>query len=123
MPSDIQVTVYYYAGYDRVRSNLDSIISSLKATPGAREALTVQFNMEKWFPLTESPTEYELVILALTRIKQDPSQYDIFLTMLREIEGMDLIVKMLYDRGKVSFHASPEVNGIMFLLQANGPQS
>ena len=110
-------------GYDCVLSNLDSITRLLKGTPGAREALTVQYEQKKWLGVMENPMEKELVNLALTRIEQDPSQYDEFLTMLRNIEGMDLIVKRLCDHGKVTFHASHEVNGIMFLLQANSPQS
>ena len=39
--------------------------------------------------------EGELVTLALVRIKQDPSQFDLFIDMLRDTEGMDLIVTTL----------------------------
>ena len=35
------------------------------------------------------------------RIKQDPSQFDLFIAMLGEIEGMDLMVKTLGE-GKLS---------------------
>ena len=90
-------------GYDRVLSILDRIESSLKATPGARKALAVRYKQKKWLVVTENPTENELVTIALMRIKQDPSQYDEFLTMLCDIEGMDLIVKTLRGHGKVSF--------------------
>ena len=39
--------------------------------------------------------EGELVRLALLRIEQDPSQFDLFIDMLRDTEGMDLIVTTL----------------------------
>ena len=90
-------------GYDRVLSILDKIKRSLKAISGAREALTLYYKQEKWLNVTENPTENELVTIALTRIEQDPNQYDVFMTMLRKTEGMDLIVKMLSSHGKVSF--------------------
>ena len=91
-----------YAGYDCVLNNLDRVTSSLRATPGAQEALAVHYKQKKWLDVTENPSVNDLVTLALTRIKQDSSQYDEFLTMLRNIEGMDLIVKMLYGHGKVT---------------------
>ena len=39
--------------------------------------------------------EGELVRLALLRIEQDPSQFNLFIDMLRDTEGMDLIVTTL----------------------------
>lgn len=37
---------------------------------------------------TENPVEVELVRIALVRIEQDPSQFDTFVDMLRDTEGM-----------------------------------
>ena len=67
----------------------------LTTTKGAREALTQHYVQEGWLDPTQTPNEYELVKQALQRIKIDPRQYDKFLSMLRVIKGLDLIVKIL----------------------------
>ena len=86
---------HYFADYDRVRSRLVDITNLLSMTNGAREGLTQHYVQEGWLDPTQTPTEYELVKLALQRIKIDPRQYDKFLSMLRVITGLDLIVKIL----------------------------
>ena len=90
-----QYIVLYYTGYDRVRSNLLKITTALKSTPGARENLILHYIQHQWLGTTENPAESELVKLALVRIKQDPSQFDLFIDMLCDTEGMDLIVTTL----------------------------
>ena len=86
----------YYTGYDSVRRNLSKITEALKATPGAKGHLIVLYMQHGWLNyITENPAEDELVSLALQRIKQDPNQYDLFIDMLRDIPGMDLIVAVL----------------------------
>ena len=82
------------AGYDRVRSHLVDITNLLKTT-GAREDLTQHFMQMRWLGNAQNPSENELVQLALQRIKIDPGQYDMFLTMLRAIQGLDLIVNAI----------------------------
>ena len=68
---------------------------ALKSTPGARENLILHYKEHEWLDVTENPSEGELVTLALVRIKQDPSQFDLFIDMLRDTEGMDLIMATL----------------------------
>ena len=85
----------YCTGYDRVRSNLLQVTKALKSTPGARENLILHYKQYEWLDVTENPAEGDLVTLALVRIKQDPSQFDLFIDMLRDTEGMDLIVTTL----------------------------
>ena len=75
--------------------NLVSITKALKSTPGARENLILHYVQQKWLDTAENPVEGELVKVALVRIKQDPSQFDLFIDMLGDIEGMDLMVKTL----------------------------
>ena len=84
-----------FAGYCRVHSRLVKITDSLKAVKGARGILTLHYKQEQWLDDNEYPTEFELVTIALNRIKTDSSQYDIFLTMLRDIRGLDLIVNAI----------------------------
>ena len=91
-----------YTGYDCVCSHLVNITSLLQITKGARERLTQHYIQRRWLDSTQSPSENELVQQALLRIKIDPSQYDTFLTMIRDTEGLDLIVKCLtYGQGEV----------------------
>ena len=82
-------------GYDKVLNKLDDIIKTLQLNPGARDKLTRLYRQDKWLDIAARPTEDELVTLALERIKQDPSQFDLFIDMLRDTEGMDLIVTTL----------------------------
>ena len=83
------------AGYDLVCSHLVKITNLLKTTKGAREDLTQHFVQKRWLANTQTPSENELVLLALQRIEIDPSQYDMFLNMLRAIQGLDLIVDVM----------------------------
>ena len=103
----MHVNIYYLisshpAGYQRVQSQLVNIVRTLKVTKHASEALTLHYKQEEWLEMTANPTEGELVTLALVRMKDNPSQYDKFLNMLRAIEGMDLIVNAITgSHGKV----------------------
>ena len=83
------------AGYDLVKSHLVVITKLLNATKGAREALTQHYVQEGWLDQIQNPSEDELVRQALQRMEIDPSQYDKFLTMLRSIKGLDIVVKSL----------------------------
>ena len=82
-------------GYNVILHKLSDIIKALKLNPGARKKLTSLYHQNKWLGIDESPEEDELVRLALMRIEQDPSQFDMFIDMLGGIKGMDVIVKVL----------------------------
>ena len=88
-------------GYNRILSSLGDIIETLKLNSGARDKLTSLYQKHKWLSISAKPVEDDLVKLALDRIKQDPSQFDMLISMLNKIEGMDLIVKTLTG-GKLS---------------------
>ena len=82
-------------GYDKVLNKLDDITKTLQLNPGARDKLTRLYQQKEWLGIAARPAEGDLVTLALDRIKQDPSQFDLFIDMLRDTEGMDLIVTTL----------------------------
>ena len=82
-------------GYDKVLNKLNDITQTLQLNPGARDKLTRLYQREKWLGIAARPAEGELVTLALDRIKQDPNQFDLFIDMLRDTEGMELIVTTL----------------------------
>ena len=81
-----------HIGYDKVRENMVSITRALKYTPGARDELILHFVQHGWLDTTESPVESDLAQLALKKIEEDPIQFGVFIDMLRNTEGMSLIV-------------------------------
>ena len=104
------ITHCIHTGYDCVCSHLVNITSLIQTTKGARERLTQHYIQQRWLDSTQNPSENELVKQALLRIKIDPSQYDTFLTMVRDTEGLDLIVKALkYGQGEV-YHSAIQSN-------------
>ena len=87
--------------YDRILSRLDDITETLKLNSDARDKLTSLYQKHKWLSISAKPVEDDLVKLALDRIKHDPSQFDMLISMFQAIEGMDLIVNTLTE-GKLS---------------------
>ena len=82
-------------GYDSVLSNLVAITDILKVSPSAQEKLTQLYQQSKWLEITDKPNADELIRLALGRIKLDPNQYGLFVSMLRGIMGLDIIANKL----------------------------
>ena len=89
--------------YDTVCSNQSKIVMALKLTPSAKETLCSKFREKKWLDLSADPKEKDLVIQVLGRIKLDVNQFEVFIKMLHDIEGMDQIVQIL--EGKVVQHS------------------
>lgn len=81
--------------YMKVRKNFSCIIKSLQSIHAARQQMRTKFIEKGWLSLTSKPTEDELVTQALGRIEIDVTQFPVFITILREIQGMDQIVKKM----------------------------
>ena len=81
--------------YKSVLEHIGNISYSLKGNSAAKQALTFKYQEKGWIAITESPDETSLVRLVLTRISLDPSQYRIFMDMLKDTEGMDIIVNII----------------------------
>lgn len=81
--------------YKSVLEHIGNISYFLKVNSGAKQALTFKYQQKEWIDITESPDETSLVRLVLTRISFDPSQYHIFMDMLKGITGMDIVVKKI----------------------------
>ena len=84
-----------FTGYYKVLYKLDDITKTLQLNHCARDELRRLYQRKQWLDIAARPAEGELVILALERIKQDPSQFYLFIEMLRDIPEMDLIVTTL----------------------------
>ena len=84
--------------YNSVLSNLIIITKHLKVNEEAKESLILMYKQEKWLTITAKPEdmqENKLVNLALVMIESDTKHFDIFITMLENITGMDEVVKKL----------------------------
>ena len=71
------------------------IIECLKANRDAKDALNSEYKKRKWISVATTLNEEELVVLVLDRISNDAGQYNIFMKMLENIAGMNLIVDKL----------------------------
>ena len=78
--------------YKSLLANIDTITSHLKVNSAAKGTLVTKYQQNGWLSITETPNEKELVTMALNRISQDENQYHIFMKMLGEITGTDIIV-------------------------------
>ena len=92
----------FCTGYNSVLRHRNGIIADLKTTPGAKLLLTLEYQQKQWIDTTVHPTEDQLVTLALSRIQQDPKQYDVFINMLRNIAGMGLTVDRITSFSELS---------------------
>ena len=53
--------------YQKVKNNMENIIDALKATPSAKEKLSVKCKEKGWFSEFDDPSERDLVCLVLER--------------------------------------------------------
>ena len=88
--------------YKSVSNNMEDIINALKTVKGAKECLIMKYWGKGWLPQTANPTEDELVSQVLHRISMKTSEFRIFMDMLNNIKGMDLVVDKLEFRGNSS---------------------
>lgn len=88
--------------YKSVLANIDTITSHLKVNSGAKGELVTKYQQNGWLSITESPNEKELVTMALNRISQDENQYHIFMKMLGEITGMDIVADKIKSKAVVT---------------------
>lgn len=81
--------------YKSVRKNLRTINDHLRVNQGARQSLTEEYEEKEWIGIAYNPAVSEFTGLALNRIENDASQYHIFMDMLRNIKGIDIVVSRI----------------------------
>ena len=81
--------------YKSIRRNFAILAKHLKVNKNAKDELTWQYKSKGWLDLVATPSEFELVSQVMVRIEEDPKQYDVFISMLKEIAGTDQIVQKL----------------------------
>ena len=81
--------------YTSVRRNYEKLTQFLEVNVEAKKSLTRKYKSEDWLDPVATPSEDELVSQVMVRIKDDPKQYDVFISMLKKIAGTNQIVKKL----------------------------
>ena len=80
--------------YNVVLENSEVLIERLQV---AKEVKTLlwKFKMEKWIANRATATANELVELALNRIKDQVTDYDVFIRMLKDMPGVKSIADQI----------------------------
>lgn len=89
--------------YKSVLAHIDTITSHLKVNSSAKGTLVTKYQQQGWLSITETPDEKELVTMALNRIAQDEKQYDIFMKMIGDITGMDIVAGKIKSKAVTSY--------------------
>jgi hypothetical protein len=80
--------------HDVVLKNLEVLTKRLQLAKEV-EPLLQKFKMEKWMALEATATANELVLLALDRIKNQVTDYDVFIKMLKSMPGVEPIAHQM----------------------------
>lgn len=81
--------------FKSVREHMSAIYAHLQVNDEARKLLTMKYQEKSWIGIGESPEPSNLVPKALVRISGDASQYHMFMRMLKDIKGMDIVVNKI----------------------------
>ena len=90
--------------YEKARDNMEMFIKAIAVIPEALTKLTIKFMSARWlepnFQVNDRPNKIAKVLFTqvLNRIENDSSQYEVFMTMLKDIDGTDQIVRNLTGR-------------------------
>ena len=85
----------YSPQHTSVQRNYENLTRHLQANENAKTPLTDKYKSVGWLDHLATPNEHELVSHVMVRIEGDPKQYDVFIEMLKEIAGTDIIVQKL----------------------------
>ena len=95
------VLVVYAAAWDEASPQYNVVLKKLEVLTErlqrAKEVETLlqKFKMEKWIADGATATANELVLLALDRIKNQVTDYDVFIKMLRSMPGVKSIADQM----------------------------
>ena len=81
--------------YKAVKNNFSDITNAIRMTPSAVDNMRQKFVQEDWLDPGRKPDEVELVNAALGRIQAKCSEFKVFIAILRDITGLDLIADKL----------------------------
>lgn len=81
---------------------MEVIIRHLESCCGAKDKLITKFNIARWLSISEDPGTKTIVKQALLRIADSDAQYGLFMSMLKGIEGMDIVVTKIEGKSYIS---------------------
>lgn len=88
--------------YKSVKENKGNIERALKLQ-GTTKKLITKLQEKDWVDIDENPSEDQIMTKVLGRLQDDNTasdQYEIFMKMLKEIVGLDQIIKQLDQAGR-----------------------
>ena len=74
--------------YKAVQKSMEDITRALQVTPSAKDTLCIKFKQEGWIDTIDDCSEAQLVECVLEKIRQDPSKFVTFVSMLRDTTGI-----------------------------------
>ena len=80
--------------YNVVLENLELLTERIQRAK-REETLLQKFKMERWIAGGATATANDLVLLALNRIKEQITDYDIFIRMLKDMPGVKSIANQI----------------------------
>ena len=80
--------------YNVVKKKLQALTERLQLSK-EEETLLQKFKMEEWIADSATVTANELVLLALNRIKNQVTDYDVFIRMLKSMPGVKSIADQM----------------------------
>ena len=83
-----------------MHKNLKDIVGTLMCNTAAHHALRLNVKSKGWLETYEKPTAEDLVSIILNRIEHNASDYSVFMDMLHNTDGMDLIAEKLQLPGR-----------------------
>ena len=90
--------------YERVKNNYSGIIRQLRVDSKRKDSLVDKFVDKGWIDNVGDYSEKELVNVALGRIQLDAKEFNTFYDILKEVTGMELIVKTLDTPGMATIY-------------------
>ena len=88
----------YSSEYKALQTNIYQVVHVIESVPKGNEALGMKFMEKGWIGVNARPDELSLVTVVLTRIELDTGEFDVFIDILKQVEGMDQIVKLLTNK-------------------------
>ena len=85
--------------YKKVLANLPTIIVALQANKTAKDNLCLGLKQQEWIHFADEPSAQDMLKVVLNRIKDEATEYHVFMTLLSRTTGLDLIKKKIQGTG------------------------
>ena len=86
--------------YKILQQNFEHIVATLMCNTAAHHVLRLNVKSKGWLEVYEKPTAEVLISIILNCIKQNASDYSVFMDMLYDTDGMDQIAEKLQLPGR-----------------------